>query len=762
MSVTSYINYHRRPRVQYMTVAEYNKKNNTNVEVPAGFENEFESALMDARSVTDPNDFIQHSFTNMARRRGGGRRSGGGVSRKPRGAGLSGKRGAGLSGKKPGRTYTQWTPSRIKGSVKKPRGTVPGALRNKGRSGHEDVRDKIEDVLAAMGVNPINLESRAGQKNYPDLRRDKDSLDDIPRWATKVTNKMNQIKNTASTMNDEQIQQNMKIMYEITDDVLFGHFLPQEDIGRMQNLYYAAYDALIGAMNNLPAAKILKKTLSLTDLDPRDVRDVKRSDLALINALPNTVSMSKVRSELQRIGQDARDGGLLQNVEFLAALFKFITQQSTNKRQELKQQIGPAFLKAREKVMEAFLALGYRTEELQETIEQALALEDGSVNGSVDGSGSEISDDEELREFKDATSGTPELLRAADAKKAAAAKKAADEKAAAAKKAAAEEAAAATKAAKEAAAATKAADEEAAAATKAAAVKKAADEEAAAAERLLKAVEKQSLKDNLAKILFNQKGEKYSRLQDVNGKLQKLRKKAEENKLDEDGEIIKAIEQATSRRDSFALTIAKEKEIAATKKKEIAEKKKKEIPAPEKKKKQVDKSDRVLRSSTKNPEEADLDAFLDDYEEDVTYEEVAPGDDMFDEELEAFLASSDDESPPAAAPKKKSVTYANEPSLDSRIDSFLSEVAQDSETFARDRAHVIHFATASGSLKSQLMKGRDRYLERLSAFLEGDKTVKVRMMDNSEVLVSSLRPNRSSLRSMLKEKAGAPRYCKCD
>jgi len=758
MSVTSYINYHRRPRVQYMTVAEYNKKNNTNVEVPAGFENEFESALMDARSVTDPNDFIQHSFTNMARRRGGGRRSGGGVSRKPRGAGLSGKRGAGLSGKKPGRTYTQWTPSRIKGSVKKPRGTVPGALRNKGRSGHEDVRDKIEDVLAAMGVNPINLESRAGQKNYPDLRRDKDSLDDIPRWATKVTNKMNQIKNTASTMNDEQIQQNMKIMYEITDDVLFGHFLPQEDIGRMKKLYYAAYDALIGAMNNLPAAKILKKTLSLTDLDPEAI---KSSELALITALP-LMSVQDIKRHLARIIKDPRDGGLLVSQDFLSSLYKLSPRLSEKDRKEIE----PAYQKALLEARGATLALEDVTEELKETIEQALALEDGSVNGSVngsvDGSGSEISDDEELREFKDATSGTPELLRAADAKKAAAAKKAADEKAAAAKKAAAEEAAAATKAAKEAAAATKAADEEAAAATKAAAVKKAADEEAAAAERLLKAVEKQSLKDNLAKILFNQKGEKYSRLQDVNGKLQKLRKKAEENKLDEDGEIIKAIEQATSRRDSFALTIAKEKEIAATKKKEIAEKKKKEIPAPEKKKKQVDKSDRVLRSSTKNPEEADLDAFLDDYEEDVTYEEVAPGDDMFDEELEAFLASSDDESPPAAAPKKKSVTYANEPSLDSRIDSFLSEVAQDSETFARDRAHVIHFATASGSLKSQLMKGRDRYLERLSAFLEGDKTVKVRMMDNSEVLVSSLRPNRSSLRSMLKEKAGAPRYCKCD
>ena len=248
----------------------------------------------------------------------------------------------------------------------------------------------------------------------------------------------------------------------------------------------------------------------------------------------------------------------------------------------------------------------------------------------------------------------------------------------------------------------------------------------------------------------------YTRLQDVDGKLKKLIQKAKDTNLDKDAEIIKAIEQATSRRNSFKAPVKKKKETTAPKKKTTQKQADKDSQQPR-------KSGRVRKNPERygDEEEADLDAFLDDYEEDVTYEEVAPGDDTFDEELEAFLAS-DDESPPAAAPKKKSVTYANEPSLDSRIDSFLSEVAQDSETFARDRAHVLHFATGSGSLKSQLMKGRERYLERLSAFLEGDKTVKVRMMDNSEVLVSSLRPNRSSLRSMLKEKAGAPRYCKCD
>jgi len=160
MSVTSYINYHRRPHAQYMTVAEYNKKNSTNVEVPVGFQHEFESALIDARRVTDPNDFVQHSFTNMARRRRGGRRSGGRVSSKSRS-------GAGLSGKIAGKTYTQWTRGRIKGSVKKPRGTVPGALRNKGRSG--DVKAKRAEVLTEQ------LEERAEILGIP--------LEEVPEAA---------------------------------------------------------------------------------------------------------------------------------------------------------------------------------------------------------------------------------------------------------------------------------------------------------------------------------------------------------------------------------------------------------------------------------------------------------------------------------------------------------------------------------------------------------------------------------------------------
>ena len=172
----------------------------------------------------------------------------------------------------------------------------------------------------------------------------------------------------------------------------------------------------------------------------------------------------------------------------------------------------------------------------------------------------------------------------------------------------------------------------------------------------------------------------------------------------------------------------------------------------------------------------DLDDFLDDYNEDVAYEEVDPSDLTTDlaavdiaaveDDLDAFLASEDFDSPPmetkTSSPTETAAPKTTEPSLTEQIDSYLSTNAQDSETFARDRAHVIHFATGNGSLRSQLMKGRERYMKRLSDFLNGDMAAKVRMMDNKEVLVSALKPNRSSLKKLLQAKPGEPRFCKCD
>jgi hypothetical protein len=68
----------------------------------------------------------------------------------------------------------------------------------------------------------------------------------------------------------------------------------------------------------------------------------------------------------------------------------------------------------------------------------------------------------------------------------------------------------------------------------------------------------------------------------------------------------------------------------------------------------------------------------------------------------------------------------------------------------------------SEDLSSRLMKGRDRYLKRLQQYVDGDTSVKVRMLNNKEVLVSSLKPNIASLKSLLQTASGEPRYCICD
>lgn len=96
------------------------------------------------------------------------------------------------------------------------------------------------------------------------------------------------------------------------------------------------------------------------------------------------------------------------------------------------------------------------------------------------------------------------------------------------------------------------------------------------------------------------------------------------------------------------------------------------------------------------------------------------------------------------------------------IDNYVHANAKDANAFVRDKQHLIVFQTGAADLGEKLMKGRARYLERLKQYAKGDKSVKVRMMSGKEVLVSSLKPNISSLQKMLAATSGAPRFCDCD
>ena len=139
--------------------------------------------------------------------------------------------------------------------------------------------------------------------------------------------------------------------------------------------------------------------------------------------------------------------------------------------------------------------------------------------------------------------------------------------------------------------------------------------------------------------------------------------------------------------------------------------------------------------------------FLDDYATEEQSEEKEVAEEVAEEEV---------------AEEQVEQVEEEEVSLSDQIDSFLADNAKDSQQFARDRSHVVHFNTASDNLKSRLMKGRDRYMKRLQQYVDGDTSVKVRMMDNKEVLVQSLKPNIASLKDLLTTPHGEPRFCVCD
>lgn len=128
-----------------------------------------------------------------------------------------------------------------------------------------------------------------------------------------------------------------------------------------------------------------------------------------------------------------------------------------------------------------------------------------------------------------------------------------------------------------------------------------------------------------------------------------------------------------------------------------------------------------------------LSDFLDDYEEEAHYEEVAT---------------------PLNEEQQQSIHDA--------IDEFIHSQSKDSQQFARDKSHIVHFNTNSDDISQRLMKGRDRYMKRLKAYLDGDKTVKIRTMDNKEQLVSDLNPCMDSLRELVDSKSGQPRFVKCE
>ncbi len=95
--------------------------------------------------------------------------------------------------------------------------------------------------------------------------------------------------------------------------------------------------------------------------------------------------------------------------------------------------------------------------------------------------------------------------------------------------------------------------------------------------------------------------------------------------------------------------------------------------------------------------------------------------------------------------------------------SFEDAVGEMDVGDAQTLNHLIAFKAPQGvQVTTRLMKGKSRYIEKLRAYINGDNSVKVRMMNGAQESVSNLNPNFESLREALNRFPSGPHFIECD
>ncbi len=98
------------------------------------------------------------------------------------------------------------------------------------------------------------------------------------------------------------------------------------------------------------------------------------------------------------------------------------------------------------------------------------------------------------------------------------------------------------------------------------------------------------------------------------------------------------------------------------------------------------------------------------------------------------------------------------------IENIVSESAKDSVDLKMDMQHVIQFKVTGMPLRDTLLKGRPRYLQAVKDYLKGDDNAEIKMSyrtKNRTVKIADLKPDRNSLKQLLKSKPDGLRVVKC-
>ena len=76
--------------------------------------------------------------------------------------------------------------------------------------------------------------------------------------------------------------------------------------------------------------------------------------------------------------------------------------------------------------------------------------------------------------------------------------------------------------------------------------------------------------------------------------------------------------------------------------------------------------------------------------------------------------------------------------------------------------HLVAFKGKFDDIRTRVMKGKARYIEKLQAYLDGDENAEVRMYNGTKLRIANLKPNRESLSKALQAFPSGPHFIECD
>ena len=76
--------------------------------------------------------------------------------------------------------------------------------------------------------------------------------------------------------------------------------------------------------------------------------------------------------------------------------------------------------------------------------------------------------------------------------------------------------------------------------------------------------------------------------------------------------------------------------------------------------------------------------------------------------------------------------------------------------------HLVAFKGKFDDIRTRVMKGKARYIEKLQAYLDGDENAEVRMYNGTKLRIANLKPNRESLSKALQVFPSGPHFIECD